>query len=183
MDAGEMSRGPQRVISTLGNVAGTVEAVAATDMLAHAAQVTKTVRSIEKDLVAGDLVPAGIGDLARQVTKESFLSPAHTRIKAVEKIGSAAGLLSAGVSAYNLFDATRRGDRVDQVVAATEIGVEAIGRFGGPVGAAFDGGFAVGGLIDQAIDLSPTAHAIHRDVVGGFFVWLFGINVDHGAQR
>jgi hypothetical protein len=93
-----------------------------------------------------------------------------------------AGALGAVLSAKDLVEAVNKGDGVAAFDAGYQLGSEAIGRLGGPVGAAFDTGTAVGTTIGEGLEFFSWGKRVNR-WIGEKVVNALGIEVDYGAQK
>jgi RHS repeat-associated protein len=134
-------------------------------------------KSTSGSQILGGRGPSGTPD-ARVA---SGTSPWSSQFKHADKIAKGAGAISSIFELNKLVQAYQRGDGAETAICTFKLSSEFMGWFGGPVGAAFDTGMAIGDAIAPALDFGAGSEAFLS--VGQAIVEGLGIPVDHGAAK
>jgi len=166
----------------VGDLAGDLEAIAGYQSLQAAESLlTQSEAADEVAQMLGWPKTEKMGTSVMNALEGGFPNRAGELFTAAEKLGSAAGAVGAALEVVNFVEAMNKGDDVEAAISGFKLSSELVGRLGGPVGASFDAGLAIGEVIAPAID-----HGIMSDIymaVGGAIVSAFGLPVDRGAAK
>jgi hypothetical protein len=164
------------------DTAGDVEGAAGALALGAVHETMQLVRGTEKAAQGLGWAPTQhLGTSVVQALEKGWDTPAGRLFSQAEKLGSAAGAVGAAFDVVDLVQAVNRGDDVEAAISGFKLSSELVGRLGGPVGASFDAGLAIGELIAPVLDhgfMSDLYLSVGKGIVKGL-----GISVDSGAAR
>lgn len=163
----------------------TMEAASGVTTLKLTRDARKTMTTMNKMLASAWQIPASafknVGQAALDWLEGGSAGRAGSIFKNAQKAGARAGQIGVALDMVDLVEAVKNGDGAGSVKSGADVASHVIG-YAGPVGGAWDAGWAVGATLDGFIDDVPGARALQFKAFD-FGAGVMGIEIDRGARR